>query len=29
MAGWLGLGGVTVGERGDLAGTLRKAVARR
>ena len=29
MAGWLGLAGVTVGERGDLAGALRKAVARR
>jgi uncharacterized protein len=29
MAGWLGLGGVTVGERGDLAGELGKAIARR
>ncbi|HXO57152.1 MAG TPA: crosslink repair DNA glycosylase YcaQ family protein [Mycobacterium sp.] len=29
MAGWLGLAGVTVGERGDLAGALRKAVAGR
>jgi hypothetical protein len=29
MAGWLGLAGVTVRERGDLAGALRKAVARR
>jgi uncharacterized protein YcaQ len=29
MAGWLGLAGVTVGERGDLVGPLRKAVARR
>jgi uncharacterized protein YcaQ len=29
MAGWLGLGGVTVGERGDLAGELRSVVARR
>jgi uncharacterized protein YcaQ len=28
MAGWLGLGGVTVGKRGDLAGELRKALAR-
>ena len=27
MAGWLGLSGVTVGKRGDLAGALRKAVA--
>ena len=26
MASWLGLGDVTVGERGDLAGPLRKAV---
>jgi len=26
MAGWLGLSGVTVGERGDLAGALRAAV---
>jgi uncharacterized protein YcaQ len=29
MAGWLGLGGVTVGERGDLAGELRSVIARR
>ena len=29
MAGWLGLGGVTVGGRGDLAGALRKAFVRR
>ena len=29
MAGWLGLAGVTVGKRGDLAGALRKAVAGR
>ncbi|HZC94030.1 MAG TPA: crosslink repair DNA glycosylase YcaQ family protein [Mycobacterium sp.] len=29
VASWLGLAGVTVGERGDLAGPLRKAVARR
>ncbi len=29
MAGWLGLAGVTVGKRGDLAGELIKAVARR
>jgi uncharacterized protein len=29
MAGWLGLGGVKVGGRGDLAGELRKAVIRR
>jgi uncharacterized protein YcaQ len=29
MAGWLGLAGVAVGDRGDLAGHLRKAVARR
>jgi uncharacterized protein YcaQ len=29
MASWLGLAGVTVGERGDLAGELRKAVVRR
>jgi hypothetical protein len=27
MAQWLGLAGVTVGNRGDLAGALRKAVA--
>ncbi len=27
MAGWLGLAGVTIGERGDLAGALRQAVA--
>ncbi|OBK40032.1 hypothetical protein A5658_23195 [Mycobacterium sp. 1245111.1] len=26
MAGWLGLSGVTVGKRGDLAGALRKAI---
>jgi uncharacterized protein YcaQ len=26
MAGWLGLAGVTVGKRGDLAGELRAAV---
>jgi uncharacterized protein YcaQ len=25
MASWLGLGGVTVGDRGDLAGELRSA----
>ncbi len=29
MAGWLGLGGVTVGRRGDLAGELRSVVAHR
>jgi uncharacterized protein len=29
MAGWLGLAGVTVGERGDLAGELRSVIARR
>jgi uncharacterized protein YcaQ len=29
MAGWLGLAGVTVGERGDLAGALGKALVRR
>ena len=29
MAGWLGLAGVAIGKRGDLAGELRKAVARR
>jgi uncharacterized protein YcaQ len=29
MAGWLGLGGVTVGERGNLAGALSAAVERR
>jgi uncharacterized protein len=29
MASWLGLGGVTVGDRGDLVGPLRRAVARR
>ncbi|MDT5320000.1 MAG: uncharacterized protein QOD88_2522 [Mycobacterium sp.] len=29
MAGWLGLGGVTVGERGDLAGELRSVIAHR
>ena len=29
MAGWLGLGGVKVGGRGDLAGALRKALVRR
>jgi uncharacterized protein YcaQ len=29
MAGWLGLAGVAVGKRGDLAGELGKAVARR
>ena len=29
MAGWLGLAGVTVGKRGDLAGELGKAVVRR
>jgi hypothetical protein len=29
MAGWLGLAGVTVGERGDLASALRAAVERR
>jgi uncharacterized protein YcaQ len=28
VAGWLGLGGVKVGGRGDLAGALRKAFAR-
>jgi uncharacterized protein len=28
MAGWLGLGGVTVGSRGDLAGELRSAMSR-
>jgi uncharacterized protein len=28
MAGWLGLGGVTVGRRGDLVGELRSAVGR-
>ncbi len=28
MAGWLGLGGVTVGSRGDLAGELRAAMSR-
>jgi len=26
MAGWLGLGTVAVGERGDLAGTLRRSL---
>ena len=26
MAGWLGLGGVSVGERGDLVGELAKAL---
>ncbi|BBX44168.1 crosslink repair DNA glycosylase YcaQ family protein [Mycobacterium cookii] len=29
MAGWLGLAGVTAGQRGDLAGELRKALVRR
>jgi uncharacterized protein YcaQ len=29
MADWLGLAGVTVGKRGNLAGALRAAVARR
>ncbi|WP_422610795.1 winged helix-turn-helix domain-containing protein [Mycobacterium sp.] len=29
MAGWLGLGGVKVGGRGDLAGALREALVRR
>jgi uncharacterized protein len=29
MAGWLRLAGVTVGERGDLAGALGKAVIKR
>jgi uncharacterized protein YcaQ len=29
MASWLGLGGVKVGGRGDLAGALRKAFVRR
>jgi uncharacterized protein len=29
MAAWLGLAGVTVGERGDLTAELRKAVGRR
>jgi uncharacterized protein len=29
MAGWLGLAGVTVGKRGDLAAELRKVVERR
>jgi uncharacterized protein YcaQ len=29
MASWLGLAGVTVGDRGDLAGELRSAVAHR
>jgi hypothetical protein len=29
MAHWLGLAGVTVGKRGDLAGDLRGAVERR
>jgi uncharacterized protein YcaQ len=29
MASWLGLAGVTVGERGDLAGELRSVIARR
>jgi uncharacterized protein YcaQ len=29
MAGWLGLAGVTVGERGDLAGELRSVIAPR
>ncbi|MGA8327798.1 MAG: winged helix-turn-helix domain-containing protein, partial [Mycobacterium sp.] len=29
MAGWLGLADVAVGERGDLAGELSKAIARR
>jgi hypothetical protein len=29
MADWLGLGGVKVGGRGDLAGELRKALVRR
>ncbi|HEX4431716.1 MAG TPA: crosslink repair DNA glycosylase YcaQ family protein [Frankiaceae bacterium] len=29
MAGWLGLAGVTVGKRGDLAGALRAAVEHR
>jgi uncharacterized protein YcaQ len=28
MAGWLGLGGVTVGRRGDFVGELRSAVGR-
>jgi uncharacterized protein YcaQ len=27
MAGWLGLGGVEVGDRGDLAGPLRAALS--
>jgi uncharacterized protein len=29
MTGWLGLAGVTVGERGDLVDELRKAFAHR
>jgi uncharacterized protein len=29
MAGWLGLGGVTVGDRGDLAGELRASIKAR
>jgi hypothetical protein len=29
LAGWLGLGGVEVGERGDLAGPLRRALTTR
>ena len=29
MAGWLGLGGVAVGKRGNLAGALSAAVERR
>jgi uncharacterized protein YcaQ len=29
MAGWLGLAGVAIGKRGDLAAELRKVVERR